>query len=171
MCNAKEERVWIRLWETFALAFLELTVLTFCQHLGYLGWKKMQLCKWGVVWDCIMVCEMCCETVEAVIMEWTIHFSYRSAVPRGFSTERIIIRRYCAFRSLTTELYTEFLCFSSNVWDSLKLSLTSHFISLFLGISYFIHRLCTPVRKFVKIMLMKLWIKKYSLFSGVLFLI
>lgn len=89
-------------------------------------------------------------------------FSYRSATWCGFlSTERIILRRYC---SLTTELYTEQLCFSSNVRHFLlKLNLTPHSMSQFLVMS-FIWPMClvhTSVRKIVEIMLMIMKIKSF----------
>lgn len=115
--------------------------------LGFLDERKCSS-KWRVIWDCIMLCiQICCGTVEAVVIEWAINFSYRSAMWWGFfSIERIIVRRYCAFWSLTTELYTELLCFSSNVQDYLLKfkSLTPDFISWFLFYPfYFIHTLCT----------------------------
>lgn len=122
-----------------ALAFLELTVFSLCQHL-WISWLKENAAL--SVESHVGLHNIRCGTVEAVIMERTIHFSCRSAMWCGsFSTERIMVRRFCAFWSLTTELYTELLCFSSNVQDScLKFNSFQFIISFYL---YFIHVLLT----------------------------
>lgn len=113
-----------------ALAFLELAVFPFCQHL-WIFWLKENSALQVVIGGCIMVCKVWCETVETLLMERAVHSL--TDLQRGFlSTERIILRRSC---SLTTELYTEQLCFSSNVRHFL-LKLTPHSMSQFLVMSF-----------------------------------
>lgn len=102
----------------------------------------MQLYKGRIIGGCIMACKIWCEIVETLLMLILLQVCLQCDVVyqhREDESQKILF-----FCSLTTELYTEHLWFSSNIPHCLvKLNLTPHLIEWFLVISYLIHVPCT----------------------------